>query len=369
MAMLTYEALKSALSSYVVGNKLSNGTYSITRDNVASLIDKIGKIATLDTSYVDKLIQFDGEFLSFGKDIEEWFQDLSLPQAYDSTGANALAPYDPTYRPNFYSKSLGRKVFPTTIRYNNFERAVHNEGQFIELVAMITKRLYDSEAEWRYGAKRGILGEMVDTAISAEGTGSTTFVGSTAYNVGTLLNNGTKYGICVQAIKVADAYSTYADAEGDGKIITYHMVETIATPVDTSTGEAFIEQVKKDIEKATDMSEGYSLNGNCLGAWNGLLLVIKQGIMPVIETQVQAGAFHMDKVAIPCEIVVVPDFGDTTSTTYAVLVDKRAVKLHPTYRVTRSQENALGDFINYFLHLECTGYYSRNTFLKVYKAS
>ena len=234
---------------------------------------------------------------------------------------------------------------------------------------MITKRLYDSEAVFRYNTKRGILGDMINTAIDAMGTDSATFVASTAYNVGTLLNNGTKYGIVVQKIAVADAYATYADAETAGKIVTYHLVETLTAVTDTSSGEAFIEQVKKDIEKASDVSEGYSLNGNCLGAYEGLTLVISQGIMPVIETQVQAGAFHLDKVAIPCEIVVVPNFVDGNSKAFAVLVDTRSVKLHPTYRAVRSQENASGDFITYFLHVENTAYYCRNTFLKVYKTA
>ena len=363
---LTLEGLKAALASYVTQAKASNSSYTITRDNVASLIDKIAKIMTLDTSYIDKLSELDGEFLSYGKDIEEWFQDLSLPSNYDSTGANTLAPADPTYRPNFYSKSLGKKTFKTTVRYNNYERACHFEEQFLELVAMITKRLYDSEALWRYGAKREILGILIDTCVAAEGTGSTTFVASTAYSVGTLLNNGTKYGIAVQGIAVADAYASYAAAEADGKIVTYDIVEYLADPVDATTGEAFVEAVKAAVEKAQDVSEGYSLNGNTLGAWEGLTLIVKQGVMPVIETQVQAGAFHLDKVALPTNIKVVPDFGSTTEDVIGMIIDTRAVKLHPSYRAVREQVNSEGDFINYFLHTENTAYFSRNTFIKIF---
>ena len=93
MAKLSYEELKEVVKDYVVANKISVDTYEITRDNTAGLLDKIGKIVTIDTTFVDKLSIFDGEELSFGKTIEEWQEDLILPQDYDSTGAGALSPH------------------------------------------------------------------------------------------------------------------------------------------------------------------------------------------------------------------------------------------------------------------------------------
>lgn len=363
--------LKLAIASYVDANKISVETYEITRNNVAGLVDKIGKIFTLDTSYIDKLAMFDGEFLSFAKDIEEWQQDLLLPADYDPTGANTLAPHDPSYRPAFYSKSLGQKTFATTIRNNNLERAVHFIEQFNELVAMISKRLFDSEALWRYAEKRQLLGLMIAEAESVYST-TKTFTASTKYDVGEHLRSassgtGIKYGIVVKPIAVATALSTWADAIAGGYVIEQDLITRIAQPVDTSTAEAFIKVLRNDVEIASDYSEGHSLSGSTLGATDNLVLLVKQGIMSSLDVDAMAGAFHLDKIGLPAEVVVIKDFGSSDTETFAVLCDKRCVRLHDSYRAVREQMNAQGDFINYFLQTEVTAHYSKNTFLKVYK--
>lgn len=377
MAKLSYAELKAYVNGVVTTAKLSNGTFSVTRDNIVALVDKIGKIMTVDTYFqTDKLARFEGEYLSYGKTIEEWQEDLIMPENYDSTGANALAPHDPTYRPNFYSYTVGRKVIATTVRNNNIERAVHNEEQLAEITAMQVKRLEDSMAVYRYGVKREMLAKLIGLVEACHSASVAVFASSTAYTVGTLLKDNatpTAFGIVVKAIGVSD-YATWALAVADGAIIVYQNLAEIAKPVDTSTGEAFIEQVKADIEKAQDLSEGFSLNGNSLGATGsgddaGLCLIVTQGIMPIIEVAVEAGAFHNDKVAVPAEVIVVKDFGSDSSGAYAVLMDKRAMRLHNTYRATRSNENGKGDFLNLFAHTEDTAWISRNCFVKVYKPS
>ena len=170
---LSLTELKTAVASYVDSNKVSVASYSITRDNIVGLVDKIAKIFTLDTSYADKLAIFDGESFSFAKDIEEWQQDLIMPSDYNASGDDALSPSYPTYRPPFYSKTLGKKVFKTSIPNNNIERAVHFIEQFQEIVSMQTKRLYDSEAIWRYEQKRQILKLMIDEVDDVYGTTKT----------------------------------------------------------------------------------------------------------------------------------------------------------------------------------------------------
>ena len=145
MAKLSLPELNAYVASVVTATKLSNDTFSVTRDNIVGLVDKIGKIVTIDTVYnVDKLAMFDGEYLSFGKTIEEYQADLIMPQAFDPTGANALAPHVSTFRPNFYSYTLGRQVIAQTLRNNDIERAVHFEAQLSEVVSILIKRIQDS---------------------------------------------------------------------------------------------------------------------------------------------------------------------------------------------------------------------------------
>ena len=373
MAKLSLEELTSLVASLVTANKVSNPTFSATRDNVVGLLDKIGKIVTLDTVYTrDKLARFDGEYLSFGKTIEDWQQDLILPTSYDPTGANALSPSDPTYRPVFYSYTLGRKKIKESIRNDNIERAVHFTAEFVSIVAMQYKRLEDSMAVYRYQVKREMLGVLCKMCYDTLPANVSAFATLTAYSVGDVKKGthggGTISGIFVKAVDASNT-QTFTQLVSAGTIIPLDLYVEVAIPEDTATGEAFLKQVKADVEVASDISEGHSLNGNTLGATDGLVLVIKQGIMPVLDVDTLAGAFHLDKVAIPVEVVVVKDFGDTSSMSnkpYAILMDGRGMRLHNTYNAVRENFNGDGDFLNIFRHTEDTAYISRNTFVKIY---
>ena len=375
MAKLSLSELQSAVASVVTKAKISNSSFSATRDNVVGLLDKIGKIFTLDTDYqIDKLNMFDGEYLSFGKTIEEWQEDLILPSAYDSDGSGALSPNDPTYRPVDYSYSVGRMKIKTTIRNNNIERAVHFMDQFVSIVALQYKRLEDSMAQYRYEVKREMLAKYIDLCEDAQGNSTSTFAISTAYSVGDYVRkastgDGAKiFAVVVKAIANTNTHD-WAAAVAAGELIVFDLFETLDLPVDTSKGEAFIKAVKKALEVASDVSEGHSLNGNTLGATSNLKLIVKQGVIPELEVDTYAGAFHREDLAFPADVVVVKDFGSANSKYYAVLMDARGMRLHNTYNATRENINGDGDFLNIFRHTEDTAHVSRNTFIKVFKSA
>ena len=375
MAKLSYEELKSVISSLITKAKISNPSFEATRDNVVGLLDKIGAIITLDTDYrQDKLYMFDGFYMSFGKTIEEYQQDLILPSDYDPNGEGALSPADPTYRPVDYSYTLGRKKVKTTIRNDNIERAVHFEAQLVEIVAMQYKRLEDSIAVYRYGLKREMLAKYI--ALCEEPYASTTtFAVSTAYSVGAYVRqassgDGAKvFAVVVKPIANTNTHN-WAAAIAAGELINITgLIKKIDVPVDTSTGEAFIKEVKESLEVASDLNEGHSLNGVSLGATNNLKLIVKQGVIPSLEVDTMSGAFHAEDLAIPADIVVVKDFGSADSKYFAVLMDERGMRLHNTYNATREQPNGDGDFLNIFRHTEDTAHVSRNTFIKVFKSA
>lgn len=377
MAKLSYAQLKVLVANIVTEAKLANETFNETKDNIVGLVDKIGKIHTLDTVFaIDKLARFDGEYLSYGKIVEEWQQDLILPTDYDSNGAGALTPSDPTYRPVSYSYTLGRKKVKTTIRNNNIERAVHNEGELSEVISTQIKRISDSMAAYRYQVKREMLGKYINMCINAmDAVGynfdaNTTIPNDVPVNARAEVENFEKPFIVVKQIPANTMTAEQAIAEG--YLIELDLVSELAAPTDTTTGEAFIKQVKKDVEIANDLSEGHSLNGNSLGAvpgeGAGLVLVVKQGVIPTLEIDVMASAFHEDKVATPAEVIVVKDFGSAPKEVYAVLMDGRGARLFNTYRAMRENFNGDGDFVNMFDHTEDTAAVSRNTFIKVYKA-
>ena len=366
---LDLKGLKTAVASYVTAAKIDLSTLTITQNNIVGLVDTIGKIWTIDTSVYDKLPEFDGEALSFGKTVEEWNQDMSLPQDHnvDEDGSRALKDYTPTYRPVSYSITLGRKVSATSIPYGNIERAVHNEGQFVEVVAMITKKLEDSISLWKYECKREVMGKMIDACESAMGSGATTYTANTtALVVGTAYTNGSgKYAVAMLSQNAEN--KTFDQLLTEGELVELKLINEVDLPINTATGEAFIKAVKEQVEYASDVSEGHSLNGNVLGVEEELGLYFKQGVMPSIEVDTLAGAFHQEQLALGVDSKVIKDFGSTTSTAFAVLLDKRAIRLFEGYNATRSNENGFGDRLNIFRHVEYTGHYSRNAFICVVK--
>ena len=379
MAKLALALLKSFVASYVDSAKISVESFSETRDNSVGLLDVLGKIYTNWQNYADKLALFDGEDLSFGKTVEEWAQDLIMPENFDASGSSTLAPHDSTYRPVSFSYTLGKKTIPQTIRNNDIERAVHNIAQFSDVIAGKTKAMYDSETMLRYAIKRQGLGVLATRCVAQEtssnadvtlATEGTTITGAHSVNELFYITATTKMYILVKPI-ANGAGLTGTTAIAGGYLIESKLVEVVPQPVDNSTGEDFIEQVLNDVEIAEDFSEGHSLNGNTLGGnpEAGLVLVLKQGIMSPLKVRTLAGAFHEDKLAIPAQIVVIPDFGDADSDIYAMLVDRRIMRLHNSYRAVRENANGQGDFLNMFYHTENTLHISRNCFVKVYSAN
>ena len=378
MAKLSLAQLKSVISAYVTGNKIGVDSFSETRDNTVGLLDVLGKIYTNWQNYGDKLDLFDGEDLSFGKTIEEWAQDLILPENFDANGSTALAPHDSTYRPVSFSYTLGKKTIPQTIRNNDIERAVHNIAQFEDVIAGKTKAMYDSETMFRYGLKRQGLGVLMARCLALEtvanadvtiATIGTTIASDMDVNEVLYCTGNTSFYVTVKPITANTMTGTQAVA--NGYVVKYNLVDEIALPVDDSTGEDFIEQILKDVEIASDFSEGHSLNGNCLGGnpEAGLVLVLKQGVLPPLKVRTLAGAFHRDELAIPAEIRVIPDFGSADEKFFAILMDRRGLRCHNTYRAVRENVNGQGDFLNMYYHTENTIHISRNTFVKCYKTA
>lgn len=330
----TISDIKTAVASYVAAAKQADSTWEPDQDTVSNLMEKIMKTVCIDGSFIDKLPELDGENLEFGQAIEEYMVDLCPVNDYDDfegdypdgadEGAAADAenrPYRPAFETVYYDERLGKKFFATTEDQSKFQAVLNGTGDLANLTALVMKRLYDSYAVWKYNQKKKLLGNLAQKANAVTVSGS----------------------------KV--------------------LVEELAKPVDTDTGEAFIKAVKDDVETASFVSENTSLSKTTIGAKDGLVLYIKKGIMSTIEVDTLAGAFNAEKLAIPCTIKVVEDFGtvpDGGIDPYAILIDPRGVKLHRNYEAIRDNEVAVGDYHNFFLHTEHTGFISPFTFVKVF---
>lgn len=318
MAKMTIAQLQAFTSSYVDAAKQA-GTWSPSTNNFVGMLDKIGKQITLTGDYQDKLPELEGDELPLGKTIEEYFIDLTLPEAMTGNnateGAKDIVPALPSVEDVSYCYTLGRKKIKTTIPYDNFERAMISSNEAGNVSADIMNKLANSMSLTRYAIKKELLGNAADKAVVAG------------------------------------------------------LVETIAIPTSDTTGEAFIQQIKEDVEAASFAHQG-GLNGALIGAAPSLTLFVKKGVMPVIQVQTLAGAFNKEDLVLPCKVKVVDDFGTMTNTgVYALLVDTRGVKLHTGYKAVRTSDNADGDFLNIVEHFEDTGFISKYCYIKAYKPS
>ena len=71
MAKLSLPELAVAVASYVDSNKIAYNSFNASYNNIVGLIDKVGLIEQLDTSFFDKLPELDGTDLPTGKTVEE----------------------------------------------------------------------------------------------------------------------------------------------------------------------------------------------------------------------------------------------------------------------------------------------------------
>lgn len=345
MAKLTTDLLKQFVNGYVDASKQAGAWNNGSTNNLYGLIDKIGKIVTLKGDFSDKLPELEGDELPAGKTIEETMIDLVLPTVYgangthpgvadaenaETEGANDTAPSYPSIEQAAYSYTLGRIKTKTTRPYDYIEAGCQNSAQVGDLAADILWALQSSLSVQRYFIKKYLLGNAITKAIAVE------------------------------------------DASHN-KLLVSVMGEPDGGVNATTKAEAFIRQVKKDIEEASFAGENKSLSKAFIGAAPELVLYIKKGVLPSLEVDALAGAFHSEMLAVPAKIKVVDSFErvkdgatDVTDKVFAFLCDPRGIKLHNSYRAIRSKENADGDFVNFVEHEENTGFISKHVYMHVY---
>ena len=218
---LTLANLATLVKSYIDNSNILIGStdYAADREAYSNLIVKIGKQIMIDSNFTDRLGELDGEELPYGTTIEEYFIDLTLPTIWsniNTEGSKDKEPALPSVEQCAYSYTLGRTKIKTTVPYDNVERAANNANDAGNMLAKILQRLGDSYNMFKFASKKQLLGNAIDKAVTAG------------------------------------------------------LVTEIAAPTDTATGEAFIKQLKADIEAAKFAHQG-GLNNTLIGASPSLI--------------------------------------------------------------------------------------------------
>lgn len=364
---ITLPQLQALVTAYVDATK-QLGSFSPSYETFSQLLNKIGRTYTIRYNLIDKLEELDGFDLPYGATIEEYYNsDLVPVRDFDPTGATALTPVDTNNRKNFYSYPLGKKTIKVTRRNMVYNQAMLSAEGMAEYAMGVFVSQENTYAAWKYATKRQLIGNAIKKVLSATSTsGSTAYATSTAYSVGDLVYNSTEFGVVFNPIANTNT-NTWAQAIAAGDIVLFKFKKVLAKPVDTLTGEAFIQSVKEVIEDITDESEGYSFNGQALAVPNDRLkLYLLHGIRPCLDVQTLAGAFHEEKLALEANVKTIKDFGDASSNVYAVLIDDRGIKLHKHIDEMDDDKNGEGGFRNYYRHMEHTGFISANTVITIW---
>lgn len=319
MAKMTLTAARTLINTYVDNAKISQDAPFVPSANALSgMLVKIGKQLMLDSKFSDRLPELDAEELNYGTTIEEYFINLTLPVDYDGDGATNSAPNRPTFETVQYSYELGRKTFKTTVDWSKYQNAMLSEAEYIDLSAKILYQFYQSWEVYKYMMKKQTLGRFIEKAT------------------------------------VANLYTELAE------------------PTDTATGEAFIKSVKKKVIELRDfITEGNALNQTVMTQSPELVLYVKgSNILPSLEVDTWAGAFHKEMAGLDVTVKNLEDFGTITGNNkdaYAVLLDPRGVKVYPHQINAASAENGEGEFINHYLHSTYTAHVSKQTNIHVWR--
>lgn len=365
MNNVTKEQLSAIIAEYLKSNKISVVGFEASKNNIAGLLDKVGVTLMIDGEDEDELA-FMNATLPLGTTIEEYFEDFVPPLDYvKDAGVENVTRRDPTYRPVRYSYTQGRKKFKTTRPYDELERAFNTEEGAINALTKIVSRLDSSWIMWKNDLKRETVGRYAKQASDIMAN-AVTFAVKTAYAVGASVKDATgKVAIVFNPIEATNN-SAFDALVKDGHLAPVELATTLDTPTDNDTGKAFIKAVKH-YARVMSHKNHENLNGALIKKTpsGSARLIVNTYLMPDIEVETLAGAFHEEKLAMPVTIEEVEDFG-SNSDVLAVLVDERGLKLYNHYAAIRTDGLADDDVMNYVRHTEDTAFYSANTFIHVF---
>lgn len=364
---LTYTLLQSIVSAAVTSSYVANNTFSATIANTANAVGKCADQIIAAGVFEDEFPELDGGARPYGSYIEEFRASPAKGFSVSRSGAGSAeyAPVDIVYSKPAYDYVIEEKEFPVSIRGNDFQAVSTDAEKFSQFVAKNGWATASGLTLYKHSLKVEMLGVLAKLASDVMGT-STAWVTSTNYKQGDYVVQSTKIYVCIQD----HTSGTFADDLAGGYWVEEHLAETIAKPVDASTGAAFIKSAKAAVHDAMHVdSDGNSLNGLMLGRvpTDTLYLYILDDAKDSIDVDTLAGAFHEDRLAVNVVIKPVKSFGSQApSGMFAMLVDTAGVKLCPHVQFSMETPWARSGWITMSTHYQPIPFVSRNTFVKVF---
>lgn len=314
--MATLAEIKQAVTGVVLEASQTSKTFTATTNNRLGLIDRIGSRVRIDGNReIDHLPELDGKDRTNGRTIEEYFLGFTAPTDRNKADGIGNRAY-PDKKQTYFDYPLKEQKWKVSIAYQDLEKATLSSDEAGNLVSQIRARQGESRDLFVYNEKKQLLANTIAKAAKAT-------------NKATLITERAK-------------------------------------PVDTTTGEAFIKELKKIVRRAKFMNTD-NLTGELAKGTGNLTLYVTPGIRGSLEVDTEAGAIHNDKLAPGCEIKELDDFGNASTDYYAILVDTRGIKLHKNYQFSMTQPLADPGAYDNVLHYGATGFISGYSFVHVFK--
>ena len=286
------------------GNAITS--YSPTMNEFLNvLVNRIAKEIISSKMARNKLAKFKNGSMYYGKDIEEIFVDLIQKATFDDTLAETevFKKNKPNVKAIFHRENR-RDMYKTTVSKDQLKKAFRSEGGLGKLLTAIVNSMYSSNTNDEYKYMKQLLSD----------------------------------------------YST-----GGAAGASLFKKNTVVAPTDTATTKALAQAIKKQVLQMGFMSTQYNAQGvNTYSDPEDLVLFVTPQVAVMMDTELLAYAFNMEKFDTNTQLVVVDDFGSGLAKAQAILVDKNWFQVYDTNLEFESLYNPQGLYWNYYLHVWST---------------
>ena len=272
---------------------------------VGGMIGKVAEQIIREVTTKDNLNVFDKFPVNEGDTIEQAVVKLVESEAYDPSGADALARKNPEIAVRYF-KDWTRAKWHTTVDISSIRKVLKTGKGVGEISTRVVGVLNESDKDEKYQAMKKLL---ADAKQVADGGDADTVGGSLVKFETVEYSSGIQFAKVLTAMKNAVSKMSYVN----------------------STCNSL------SLRRKTDLQDIY--------------VVIPYSLKNEMSVELLAGVFNLSETELKARIVEI-DAEPVNGYNYIYIVDRKAILCYTRLYEMADQKNADGLFWNYFLHTE-----------------
>lgn len=270
-----------------------------------ALVHKIGKTIINQKMFKNKLTRFKSGGITSPQDVEEIFIEMAKAESsYDKDGKNPLGRRTPPDVKVIYHRQNRQDCYAISIGDIDFTRVFNSESTLDAFISGLINSVYSADQYDEWLAMKNLIANYKNVDKTASG---------------------------------------YFD---------YEVTDITKSSSKKDFAKEFVKAVRKAVQDLSFMSKDYNVAGVMTQSeTNELVLLLHKDVVAEVDVELLAQAFNVGytNTKVVPNIIVMDDFGSLTDT-YAILMDESWFKVFDTLFTVKSQYNAHGLFMNYFLH-------------------